>query len=275
MAAPNAKVESEWSAHVWKWVKEEFDSLVKLPALSKAEGGVGVVCEFDKEIHMKEFTKHMQEYKEYRGVVSNVCCTPPEATSIPGDEIVMDMLGDMARFRFYKDGKPCAPTVWPKDSNIPVALYEIAKPGKDNVERFAKDGVVQAFWWAFAQAMQAVNAERLKTPPSSEEVYKALQIVQGFRKLARNCLFDYQLFPDRLCSFFSLPVLLPFGGFCLRLVFEVVSWSSCCRRRAAIPPGRPATSLPFKNLRRSKRTRKGLVSQGPARSISSSGQTLC
>ena len=179
MAAPEAEVESEWSAHVWKWVKEEFDTLVKLPALSKAEGGVGVICDFDKESQMKEFTKNMEEYKEFRGVVSNVCCTPPEATSIPGDEIVMDMLPDMARFRFYKDGKPCAPTVWPKDSNIPVALYEIAKPGKDNVERFAKDGVVHAFWWAFAQAMQAVTAERLKTPQSSAEVYKALQIVHG------------------------------------------------------------------------------------------------
>ena len=128
MAAPEAEVESEWSAHVWKWVKEEFDTLVKLPALSKAEGGVGVICDFDKESQMKEFTKNMEEYKEFRGVVSNVCCTPPEATSIPGDEIVMDMLGDMARFRFYKDGKPCAPTVWPKDSNISVALFAEAAP---------------------------------------------------------------------------------------------------------------------------------------------------
>ena len=97
MGGPQAEVvEAEWSAHVWTWVKEELDSLVKLPALSKAEGGVGVVCEFHKESHLREFTQHLKEHKEYRGVVSNVCCTPPEATSVPGDEIVMDMLGDMS-----------------------------------------------------------------------------------------------------------------------------------------------------------------------------------
>ena len=258
-------------------MKEEYDSLVKLPALTKAAGGVGVFCEFDKDKSLKDFTEHLTLHKEFRGVVSNVCSTPPEACSVPGDEINMDMLEHMARFRFFdkKGGTPCAPAVWPKDCNIPVALYVIEKPKKTDVERFGKDGVVHAFWWAFAQATQALIAAKKKTPQNTEEVAQAISIVQGFRKLARNCLFDYQLFPDRLCSFFSLSLLLPFGGVCLRLVFEVVSWSSFFRRRAAIPPGRPATSLPFKNLRRSKSKGKGLVSQGPARSISSSGQTLC
>ena len=93
--------DSAWNTHVWKWVKEEYDSLVKFPALTKAAGGVGVFCEFDKEKSLKEFTEHLTLHKEFRGVVSNVCSTPPEACSVPGDEINMDILEHMARFRFF------------------------------------------------------------------------------------------------------------------------------------------------------------------------------
>ena len=60
-------------------------------------------------------------------------------TSVPGDYMIVEARKDMAKFRFYKDGKPFAPAVWPKDSNIPVALYQCQFPSSSAAERYGKD----------------------------------------------------------------------------------------------------------------------------------------
>ena len=166
-ALATTKPETDWEREVWKWVELEFDELKKKMPLSKAEGACGVICHPSTDAHMKEFTRCLTEHGEYRNVVSNLCDTPPAMTSVPGDSILVATLPDMAAFRFYKDGKPCAPTMWPKDSNIPVALYRCEMPKSGEAERFGKDGVVHAFWWSFAQAVKAHKAAVDAAPPTT------------------------------------------------------------------------------------------------------------
>jgi len=196
-ALATTKPETDWEREVWKWVEPEFKELTKKAPLSKAEGACGVICHPWTEAHTKEFTRCLTEHGEYRNVVSNVCDTPPAMTSVPGDSILVETLPDMAAFRFYKDGKPCAPTMWPKDSNIPVALYRCEMPKSGEAERFGKDSVVHASWWAFAQAVKAHKAATAAKPQNSADIAETSKCLDGFRKLARNCLFDYKLFHDK------------------------------------------------------------------------------
>ena len=188
---------SDWEKHVWMHVETEYETLKTKNALGKAEGAVGTICNEWTEGHMKEFTKNLTEHSEYRYVVSNICQTPPTMTSVPGDAIIVEALSDMATYRFFKDGKPFAPAVWPRDCAIPVALYSCELPLPGQAERFGKDGVVQAFWWAFAQAVKQHKAAVAAKPQKSEEVGEALRTLEGFRKLARNCHFDYRLFKTK------------------------------------------------------------------------------
>ena len=164
----------------------EFKELTKKTPLTKAEGASGVICHPWTEAHTKEFTRCLTEHGEYRNVVSNLCDTPPAMASVPGDSILVETLPDMAAFRFYKDGKPCAPTMWPKDSNIPVAVYRCQMPQSGETERFGKDGVVHAFWWAFAQAVKAHKAATAARPQNSTDIAETSKCLDGFRRLARN-----------------------------------------------------------------------------------------
>ena len=185
---------SDWEKHVWMHVETEYETLKTKNALGKAEGAVGTICNEGTESHMKELTKNLTEHSEYRYVVSNICQTPPTMTSVPGDAIIVEVLPDMARYRFFKDGKPFAPAVWPRDCAIAVALYCCELPLPGQAERFGKDGVVQAFWWAFAQA---VKQHKAAVAADAGGVCEALQTLEGFRKLARNCHFDYRLFKTK------------------------------------------------------------------------------
>ena len=197
--APNTNnpVETEWEREVWKWVEPDFNELINKPPLSKADGGCGVICHPWTEAHTKEFAGCLTDHGEYRNVVSNLCDTPPAMTSVPVDSILVSALRETAAFRFYKDGKPFARTMWSKDCNIPVAVCRCGMPQSGHAERFGKDSVVHSFWWAFAQAVKAHEAATATKPQNSTDIADTSKYLDGFRRLARNGLFDYKFFPDK------------------------------------------------------------------------------
>lgn len=90
---------------------------------------------------------------EARGVTCNIAWTPVLQFSKYGADITVQQVSKFMRTQFYKDGKPHAPLLWPRNLSIPIALFSNTdEPKKGRMTRIGLDLVVCAFYLAWADA---------------------------------------------------------------------------------------------------------------------------
>ena len=170
------EVLSGWDK-VWTIVLPDFQELSSEAILKSHEGRTGVT--FNSGV--------LSTQKEQRGVAANLTMTPPGAVSLEGDHVSMERAEKAGRYYFWDKEKDMAwaPKQWPRNCNIPIALFTPELPEKMKFRRTGSDYIVMAFWWAFSEARARC------TKKTSVENQNA---VFSFKQLCRNALFDYKVF---------------------------------------------------------------------------------
>ena len=112
--------------------------------------------------------------------------TQPLQQSVPGDSVSMEKAAAIAKVHFWNQEAniPRAPAHWPRNYNIPVALRSPLWPDKGMFQRYGMDGIVIAFWWAFARAIEF----------KKHNAAQGEAMLQQFRRLCRNAVFDFRVF---------------------------------------------------------------------------------
>ena len=83
------------------------------------------------------------------------------ACSSFGADMTIGQVEKFSRAIFFKDGKPKAPSAWPKNLNIPIAVYsKFDELKKGEMERIGCDLAIAAFFWSWSRAMVACPEDR-------------------------------------------------------------------------------------------------------------------
>ena len=97
------------------------------------------------------------------------------------------------KVQFYKDDLPHAPVNWPKNLNIPIALYSFHDdPKRGELEHIGCDLVICAFYMAWCQAIKQDLHEQ----------------ADRFFFLCRNAIFDFMYFDCPHAAFLASCQLL-------------------------------------------------------------------
>ncbi|CAK9052938.1 unnamed protein product, partial [Durusdinium trenchii] len=201
---------------VWAHVASEFDSLKTKTPPGQSDGAIGQAFSLEKVVNALQVGE-----RELRNVACNICWTVPLFESIDGDTLSLQLIEKFAKARFYADGKPKAPRLWPSIV-IPIALMQKDDlPPKTTWKRYGGDIAVAAFWYAFAMA------KKDGLPGPDLEAFRSLARTSG----ALNVPFTFKYFATEgerfacataLCENFE-ELREYFGLDCARLVQVVLN----------------------------------------------------
>lgn len=182
---------------VWAHVASEFDSLKTKTPPGQSDGAIGQAFSLEKVVNALQVGE-----RELRNVACNICWTVPLFESIDGDTLSLQLIEKFAKARFYADGKPKAPRLWPSIV-IPIALMQKDDlPPKTTWKRYGGDIAVAAFWYAFAMA------KKDGLPGPDLEAFRSLARTSG-ALCRRSCFDNCFLQACVLSSVLLSPVFLP------------------------------------------------------------------
>ena len=176
-----------WEAEVWSIVKPVYTALKKKRPNSMS-------AEAHKTQNL-EINIALQKTKEARHASFNIAWLDPTRMSIPSDVVCLAKSKKSALYHFYEDGVPCAPAVWPRGQNIPVAVLH-PDVDHESLRHYGGDSVLCGFWYAFAQAIKLSRQEAAAAPsecggPSAKK-WEAIHA--GFEKLCCSAFVDIKVF---------------------------------------------------------------------------------
>jgi hypothetical protein len=172
-------------------VEQYFKDWGKDKPVSKEEGALRPA------LSEANYSQILASTKEVRGFTGHVCWTPPMEVAVHGMQDSLESITAIAKHHFWnqKDGCPEAPSLWPRQYNIPIKVFSSEHlPRQGEWHRYGFDGLVKAFWFAVSEVVNMIESAKRKNDAESRKASES--ILTRFRTLARNVLYDVRWFAD-------------------------------------------------------------------------------
>ena len=148
---------------IWRLIADDFEAIGKERPLKQEDGATGA--------HFGEAKVLAALAGNAASEMRNVCCnlTWAKPFDICMGDFTYGKVIKFAKAYFWKDNDPCAPPVWPRNMNVPIAVFSMVEmPTKGVMQRYGLDLAVAAFWVALA------TANEKKLPPATTSAFHQL-----------------------------------------------------------------------------------------------------